>query len=76
MRFLVHADVSPTIAQILETCPAAKGLYRFLGYKLVNSFSVHNTYTNKSWSVDHAVIAMRCALLNIFFPPHLMLYVK
>lgn len=40
----------------------------------MNSFSVHNIYTNKSWPVDHAVIGMRWALLNIFFPPHVMLH--
>lgn len=56
------------------TCPAAKGLYHFLGYKLMNIFPVHNTYTDKSWPVDHAVIGMRWALLNIFFPPHVMLH--
>lgn len=54
------------------TCPAANC---FLGYKLINSFSVHNTYANNSWSVDHAVIRMRLALLNIFFPYRVVLYI-
>lgn len=52
------------------TCSAAKVLYHFLGYKIMSIFSVHNSYTNKSWSVDHAMIEMRWAFLNTFFPPH------